>query len=587
MKKRDIVAIMAVVLTAWGCNPADDGLRPGERVPIRLSAAVDGAGLAGSRTRSSTTTSTTQDTELLSGQAVDAYIKVKRGDWLDGLSALTPRHFEVTGSVGDLDRKSGEDVDYYPMDATPVEIYAVHPSVASEAEFTVKSDQTDADNYAFSDLCYSKTTEVRRSESKQTLTFKHVLSKIIVKVDVSGLGTPAPTVSNLRLRAKTKTALTFPVANDDGYELADASEVGSIQMNEGGAAIIPPQTTAADGDVRISFDLSGVGPIVYDFPAETTFDGNTQYTYTVKVGASVTVTSSIADWGTTTSNNKTVEIGRPKLPIEYCAQFNMMSKTEMAPNNHVSNIAYFYWGTNTSTMSPELTTFKNGITINDVKYHLPSKKEWVGLVGNTTYGDYPNNIGYGNGSYSDRVEEVAWGVTNNSGTYSYDVDRSFYNDYDYTTTPSKIGYGLRFRERVNSTTVNGRYTCAYRYEYVDNDDDVGNAATYLKVKYIGANQIITIETIKTEEWWNSITPDFELTFPATGHKNITTQYWPAGSFSKATGGTSQNERGYYWSCDKADGTNAYSMKPHDYGIFGWATDVPGYTFTVRLFKDAE
>ena len=263
-----------------------------------------------------------------------------------------------------------------------------------------------------------------------------------------------------------------------------------------------------------------------------------------------------------------------------------MSATELAPDNHVSNLAYFYWGSTTSAMSSTMVGFKNGITISGEKYHLPSMKEWVGVVGNTSWGEDPY-IGYGNGIFLDRAEDVAWGVTNSSGTYSYEVNQAFYSDYDYSNTASRIGYGLRFRERVNSTTVNGKFTCAYRYEYVDYADEVGNAATYIKVKYIGANQNVSIDDINSEAWWNSITPDFERIFPATGHMRTTAGNYPKGTFSTASGGTNQNERGYYWSCDKKDATNAYSMKPHETGTYGWAQDVPTYSFTVRLFKDAE
>ena len=581
MKIKDIMAIVAVAVMTGGCNQQDDGLRQGNLVPIRLSASIDG-----NNTRTTVPTADTdddtQDTQFLTGQAVDAYIKVKGGSWMTGLSSTTPRHFEAEGD-GRLTRKSGEATDYYPMDATPVVIYAVHPSYTSAADFTVSTDQTNAADYAASDLCYSKTTEYNRQEAANTLSFNHVMSKLIVHVDVSGLG-GTPTVSNLKVRAKTKTTMTYPTGSGDDYSLGTATTPAYISMNEDGAVIIPPQTTSAVGDVRISFSVSGFGPIAYEFPADFTFAPNTEYNYTVRVGSSITVTSSIATWGSGVNKNKAVQIARPTLPIEYCAEYNMMSATEMAPDNHVSNLAYFYWGTNTSTMSTNISNFNKGITISGNKYHLPSKKEWVGVIGNSTWGE-SSYIGYGRGTCSDQEENCAWGVKNSNGTYSYDVDRSFYNDYDYSNTTARIGYGLRFRERINGATVNGLYTCAYRYEYVDNATEVGNATTYVKVKYIGANQNVSIATISNEAWWNSITPDCARTFPATGHKGTTAQDWPKGTFSKETDGTKQNERGYYWSCDKKDGSDIYSMKAHETGTYGWASDVPSYTFTVRLFKD--
>ena len=606
MKKRDIVTMAAVVLTVWSCNPTDDGLRQENRVPIQLSAAVDGVAQAASRTRTGETSSTTQDRELLEGQTVDAYIKVKGGDWLTGLSATKPRHFEVKGS-GNIDRTDGESMDYYPMDATPVEVYAVHPSYASGTDFTVCRDQRLESDYAASDLCYSKTAKVERSASRQPLTFKHVLSKIIVNVN-TGVG---GTVSNLRLRAKTKTTLTYPADNDDGYTLGTASEVGSIQMTPGAAAIIPPQTTAAEGDVRITFDLSGVGPIVYDFPAGTAFASNTQYTYTVQVGASVTVTSSVANWGKDAdgstlnddvTKNKTVEIGRPKLPIEYVVgTHNLQTATTMAEDDNVSHSAYFCWNTtNSTTPKANIQKMINGTALAG-GYHLPSKAEWCSVLApyyaQTTSqtdaamgGETAVRIVYKRGSSNNLSETVAWGVTNNntSSTYSannyvYDVNRVFYNDYNCPNDDDHtyIGYGLRFKEMIGVNYVNGRYTCAYRYEYKSSDSSVGGASLTVQVKYVGSNQNITIFTISDDTWWSS--PDFTIILPACGHGSSTVSADQSAGWASAQ----DMDCGYYWSATVRDASYLHTTFFNGSYVLGNNWSGPGEVRSVRLFKDAE
>ena len=593
IRKIDIVAIMTVGLMAGGCTQTDD-VQPGESVPIRLTATVDGSRAIGSRTatRSGSTSSTTQDTELLEGQTVDAYIREKGGGWLAQPAACT-----VDGTEGDL-TYSGDI--YYPMDATPVEIYAVHPSYTSAATFTVSSDQRDADNYAASDLCYSKTAEYSRSESAQTLVFSHVLSKIVVNVDMSALG-GSHTVSNLRLKAKTQTTMTYPADNANGYTLGTAATPASIAMNEGGAVVIPPQTTAADGDVRITFDVSGIGPIVYEFPASTEFASNTQYTYTVKVGNTVTVTSSITAWGSQVNKSMSVEIGRPKLPIEYVGEHNMASATAMAEDDNVMNSAYFYWGTNNSTPSENVKKFINGSALSG--YHLPSKLEWCSIIPPESGEDLDPDIGGDTGirlefrrgvpSYN-LSERIAWGVTNNNtsstwspNNYSYEVDQIFYNDYNCPNDGlhDYIGYALRFKEKVGDDYVNGRYTCAFRYEYISSDPSVGNSSLLVKVKYVGSDAGITLSTLNDEDtngYWSA--PDFTIRFPACSLVEYDFKDHPAGSFSTSL---PYQGIGYYWSASVDGASNLFHMCFNKNRLYGNRSYLTGYSTSVRLFKDAE
>ena len=583
MKKKDIMAIVAVALMAVACNQHDDGLRQEDRVPIRLSASVEGS--KATLTRTGTTDDNTQDTELLEGQAVDAYIKVKGGSWLAQPLACT-----VTGTSGDL-TYSGDC--YYPMDATPVTIYAVHPSIASAADFTVSTDQTDADNYAYSDLCYSKTADYDRQEAAQTLTFSHVMSKIIVNVDVSGLS-GSPTVSDLKLRAKTKTAITYPTGSGDDYSLGTAATPAYISMNEGGAVIIPPQTTADAGDVRISFEVDGIGLIVYDFPASTEFASNTEYTITVRVGASITVTSSISSWGSGGTNENSVQIGRPKLPIEYViGTHNMANATTMAADDDPRNSGYFYWGSSISARSTEMQKFVNGTVSGLEDYHLPSILEWMAII--PAYwptsvatsvvdidGDTGERVTWQNEMHKNMTETVAWGVTNNNGVYSYDVKRSFSNDYNCPNDEAHryIGYGLRFKELDGK---NGIYTCAYRYEYIiPSSENNLDCRLVTKIKYIGFDQSVTIETISDEDWWE--TSDFELTLPSCGHRQMNQANYPAGTYLD---GASVLGSGCYWAAEGGKDGKCYCILFHTGGLYGDYLYEYQYCFSVRLFKNAD
>ena len=466
--------IVVAVLAAWSCSSRDELQSEQERVSIRLSASLDDSETRASR--AGTTINNTQSTEFLSGQAVDAYIKAKGGDWMTGLSATTPRHFEVTGTSGDLDRKSGEAMDYYPMDATPVTIYAVHPSVASAAAFTVSNDQTDADNYAASDLCYSKTADYNRTEAKQTLRFKHVLSKIVVNVDVSEIGSPA--VSNLRLKAKTKTSITYPYPSDatNDYLIGSASEVDFIKMNVSGAAVIPPQTTTAAGDVLITFDVAGVGPIAYKFPANTSFASNTQYIYTVRVGGSISVTSTITDWyaGTYSSGDELMIKRSAKYnPLWYMAKRNITSaKTEgkwtfaaneLAAGNYY---AWYYGMVNFTNYTPTENHdhgYNGWIACNiDVygessTWHLPTQQEWLSIIPLSNY--YYENI------FSNTSPAKETIVEEHACTFGYPAAqtpqayKAYWSDYNggSPSVPANTRYAIRF--------LNTPYCSVWKYQF--------------------------------------------------------------------------------------------------------------------------
>ena len=593
---RKILMLLAATGLLGACT-SDEEARVGEPMPIRLSAKVDdGSALWGGNGRQTraATTSTTQDTELLDGQTVDAYIQVKDGDWL-----AQPVNCTVTGNTGDLTYTG--DV-FYPMDGTPVSIYAVHPAYTSAAVFTVGSDQTDDAGYAASDLCYSKTADYNRSESAQALVFSHVLSKIIVNVQTA-LGT----VNSVKLRAKKSTTMTYPVANDYGYTLGTADGLGIIEMNEGGAAIIPPQTTAAAGDVRIIVEIGGKGTFVYNFPASTVFASNTEYTYTVNIGATITVTSSIAAWGSDAAgdpenedvtNNNVVHIGRPKLPIEYVAAFNLASPTAFAADNNASSSMLFSWNateTNANAGPKEdIQAMINGTAVTG--FHLPSVYEWMSILAPyyatgsagamiDVDGSDGQRIYYRNGQHLNMGETVAWGVTNNNGTYSYEVNRKFYNDYNCPDDAAHtyIGYGLRFKDKINDNYVNGIYTCGYRYEYKAADTSVGGGSSLtVMVKYVGSNQNVTLSTISDESWWSS--PDFTLVLPACGFLPSTNAgNQNPGYYSSLT--DYQKSFGYYWSATQRDGSYVFNVTfcSEYVNCDNWHN--PGRSFSVRLFKD--
>ena len=200
-------------------------------------------------------------------------------------------------------------------------------------------------------------------------------------------------------------------------------------------------------------------------------------------------------------------------------------------------------------------------------------------------GDNGERIKYMNGQHTNLSETVAWGVTNNNGTYSYDVNQVFYNDYNCPNDAAHtyIGYGLRFKELSGGNYVNGQYTCAYRYEYKSADASVGGGASLtIQVKYVGTDTSITISTISDESWWTS--PDYTLVLPACGYsKPVNACNQAPGYYSSATG----QSGGYYWSATARDASLVFSMRFYSSHVHGNNSHLPGHGFPVRLFKDVE
>ena len=277
----------------------------------------------------------------------------------------------------------------------------------------------------------------------------------------------------------------------------------------------------------------------------------------------------------------------PKLPIEYVAPYNMGTATSFAADNNASSSAYFYWGSNTSTPKANIQAMINGTAVPG--YHLPSKAEWCSVVApyyagsndTSMSGADGKRIVYKVGQNLGLSETVAWGVTNASGTYTYEVSQVFYNDYNCPNDAAHetIGYGLRFKD---DASTNGEYTCAYRYEYKSADASVGGGASLtIKVTYVGADAGVTIATISNESWW--ATCDYTLVLPACGHKGNSSTDYPAGNYSSAT----NPANGYYWSATARDASGVHCMDFYPSYVLGNNWHVPGYSFSVRLFADKD
>ena len=165
-------------------------------------------------------------------------------------------------------------------------VQGYYPSSARTASsFTVNSDQTSDDNYKASDLMYASATATKDSPSP-TLTFTHKMAKIIVNV------TPASGVSSITRVTLNNISRTVAFTAGTG-ELGDVSSSDDITMSNGGAVLIPPQTTSESNNFLTI--ITDAGTAYYKLGK--TFSGGSVYTLNISVGLSdIGLTTAITGW---------------------------------------------------------------------------------------------------------------------------------------------------------------------------------------------------------------------------------------------------------------------------------------------------
>ena len=415
-------------------------------------------------------------------------------------------------------------------------------------------------------------------------------------VNASDVFVAVTTAGNIRLY-KMPSTVTLTAGSEYTYN-AVVKAAGSISY-----ATTSMTRQISQGAFTNALTKTGDGTVTYTSSntSVATVNASTGEVTPVAAG-STTITATVADgtnytYATTTASYTLTLINRPKLPIEYVAPYNMKTATAMATANTKAQSGYFCWNTSKassggvgtpsdwSKAKANIQAMIKGTAV--AGYHLPSKAEWCSVVapyyGSSNDSDMGGGDGerikYKNGQHTGLTERVAWGVTNNNGTYTYDVDQVFYNDYNCPNDAAHtyIGYGLRFKPTASTY---GQYTCAYRYEYKSADASVGGGASLtIQVKYVGTNTSITISTISNESWWTS--PDFTVVLPACGYSPYSNGSDQAAGWASA----SITANGYYWSATARDASYVHNMSFYTSYVCGNNWFLPGYGFSVRLFAD--
>ena len=543
-----------------------------------------------SPTAASTRTATTdiQSAQLASGQTFYAYFTSAN---------VVPQSttFTADGAGGTTPASQP----YFKLAETSTDVRAYYPSSVTEGttSFTVEADQSSDANYRASDLMFASANITKVfPASTGALTFAHKMAKIKV--------TTTTRVSSIKTIKLKGILPTVPFNASDGtLGTASGSATDITMYSHSGqtadincVALIPPQSKAADATlIEVTSALHSSTPLTYKLPNAITFQSGLQYIFNVDLHEEqLVVTYTVAAWSSTTTNSAEVNVNRPKLPIEYIAPYNMQTATSMATDNLKSHSGYFCWNNSAassggvgtpsdwSKAKANIQAMIKGTAV--AGYHLPSKAEWCSVVAPYYAGSYDGSMGgsdgqrisYNQGQHTGLSETVAWGVTNSSGTYTYEVNQVFYNDYNCPSSAT-IGYGLRFKD---DASTNGEYTCAYSYEYKSADASVGGGASLtIKVTYVGADAGVTISTISDESWWAS--PDFTVVLPACGYSSYSNGIDQAAGWSSAF----YPAYGYYWSATARDASYVHNMSFYPSYVNGNEWNPPGYGFSVRLFKD--
>ena len=238
-----------------------------------------------------------QATQFNRGQLLSVYL-FEAGDE-SSTFYTNPLTYRVNDDQGTLSAY-GVAAPQFPL-TNGVDVYALYPSTVKResTSFSVKTQQADDDSYCASDLMYGTVLDgdgnrqsVARSADAAELTFKHMLSKIVVKLE-PGSGAPDVNGATVRLQnVKPEIGITscglnglaLGAAAGDKQDIVVTYSYNYDTDNDGSAAIIVPQTIDAGKFMRIS--LKNGTTMTYRLPENTTFASGYVYTYIVTCNTS-------------------------------------------------------------------------------------------------------------------------------------------------------------------------------------------------------------------------------------------------------------------------------------------------------------
>ena len=294
-----MATLSLLALTACSSDDAGRNAADGEgRIPILLSSGVS------AETRAATNI---QNDKLDQKTIVDVQIVDKNDK-----GSLTPAtygllQYQVTDANGTLSpvRKI---YPYYPVSGSKVDIYAVYPEGNLDVgSFEVEANQVGKDAYRASDLMFAKVEDQPAQQAAVVLPFKHMLSKVVVKLTKGPNGEDVKkskvNLLNVATRVNLTTRGVLGAADDDSRGPVNMTTEGSVAS----AAIIVPHSVPAG--VLIEVQLANNDIVNYETVQNTVFESGKVYTYNITVIESrLQVTSEVKPWIDTDDLPQTIKL---------------------------------------------------------------------------------------------------------------------------------------------------------------------------------------------------------------------------------------------------------------------------------------
>ena len=240
------------------------------------------------------------------GEQID--VSIYKGSTVNAANVIVKENNVYTIAANGVMSYNSADLEpYFPVTADgQVTIRASYPSnpTAATTAVTVLADQTSDDNYKAGELLYAEGTYTRTTGTTPiALTFHHRMAKIIVNL-TSRNGSPNLPATVKLLGFKPTATLTKSTG-----AVATSGDATNITMSKNGAAMVPPQTIAANTAIfEVQTDQGDIAQ--YKSPTALVFTADYVYTYDVQVDMrTITVTSSIQQWGAST----TLNVGQNKM----------------------------------------------------------------------------------------------------------------------------------------------------------------------------------------------------------------------------------------------------------------------------------
>ncbi len=285
-----LMALAAVVFTS--CSKNDEALTPPENVPVKFTSLINQAAIpTGVMTRASGST-------WASGDKVGIFM-VDTGTTTIAEGAEN-REYTTTGT-NSFTAVLGNEI-YYPVDGSGVDFIAYYPykkgqtlSATYPVNVAVQTSQADID------LMYSNdAVKKTKANPSITMTFNHMLSKVIVKA-TPGDGLTSEDLAAMTVKVKNmNTAALFNLKTGtlDTYSTPADITVFPVEAGSKYEAIVLPAAFTT-GQLIMEFALNNTQNEVFKRvnTAAENFEPGKIYNYTVTVKRTgVTVTCTINDW---------------------------------------------------------------------------------------------------------------------------------------------------------------------------------------------------------------------------------------------------------------------------------------------------